>query len=176
MGRLVYPPSMTERSEVIAFRLRVRDEGSVEHGRATSRKYRIHGRAWIEDDTFVIEWGGECEISEAGRGVARQVRETIAASRLRISVTDLGELRVRGRLWFTRLEAIESTLGTFAQLPGGQRGYITMWLPPRQRAIASELVSQIELARADRLLSEAEARAALPRERKANLEKQFGKE
>jgi hypothetical protein len=32
---------MSDPSDVVTFRLRVPDEGSVEHGRATARKYRI---------------------------------------------------------------------------------------------------------------------------------------
>jgi hypothetical protein len=154
--------AMTDRSDFLTFRLRVPEEARVEHGVATVLKYRLHGRAWIDGSHLHLEWSGDCERTEAGRGVARQVREPVPVGHTAVPLDDIAQVRLRGGWWWPRVDIAAAAPGALDGVPGVAGARISLRISRGERAAAAHWIVQAELAQADRALRAAEAAAELP--------------
>ncbi|MGH7720497.1 MAG: hypothetical protein ACREON_16825 [Gemmatimonadaceae bacterium] len=149
-------------ASALPFTLRVAGKSRVERGYVAETKYRVHGVARVQNARLVLEWSGTMEIAEAGRGGAGTRTEPIPLARTELPLLQVTSAELRSRWWRPRLELVISDLGAAIAIPGSRGGRVVLRLARRDWTAASDLVSTVELERADAMLRAADALPELP--------------
>jgi hypothetical protein len=71
-------------------------------------------------------------------------------------VTRVARLALEGRWWRWRVVLRATDLAALAEVPGARHGALTLWIARRDRALATELITTLEIQQADAALAAAE--------------------
>ena len=156
------------RSMVVPFALKLPDESSVTRGQVLSKSFQVKGVARLEGDRLTLEWSGSIEITEVSGANVRTLRESVPAQRLVLPMARIASIELHGRWWRPFIELRATGIRPLDLVPTAAAGRVVLRLARRDRQVAAELVSQVQLEMADLALREAESRAQLPRESRAD--------
>jgi hypothetical protein len=141
---------------VLPFRLRPASETQVEPWHTKTVSYRIHGLVRIEAGALVLEWSGAAEVVETKGTGTRVKEETLPVRTINVPVTRVARLALEGRWWRWRVVLRATDLAALAEVPGARHGALTLWIARRDRALATELITTLEIQQADAALAAAE--------------------
>ena len=147
---------------VLPFRLKTAAETQVAPWHTRIVSYRIHGLMRVEDTRLVLEWSGTAEIIETKGTGTRVKEETLPVRTVTLPVTRVAQLALEGRWWRWRVVLRATDLAALAEVPGARDGALTLWIARRDREIAAELITNLEIQQADAALAAAEEPPPLP--------------
>lgn len=147
---------------VLPFRLKAASETQVAAWHSRTVSYRIHGLVRVEDGRLVLQWSGAAEVIEMKGTGARVKEETLPVRTVTLPVTRVAQLALEGRWWRWRLVLRATDLAALAEVPGARDGALILWIARRDRAIAAELIANLEIQQADAALAAAEEPPPLP--------------
>lgn len=147
---------------VLPFRLKAASETQVAPWHTRTVSYRIHGLARVEDGHVVLQWSGAAEVIEVKGTGTRVKKETLPVRTVTLPVTRVAQLALAGRWWRWRVVLRATDLAALAEVPGARDGALTLWIARRDRAIAAELIINLEIQQADAALAAAEEPPPLP--------------
>lgn len=147
---------------VLPFRLKAAAETQVAPWNTRIVSYRIHGLVRIEDTRLVLEWSGTAEIIETKGTGTRIKEEALSVRAVTLPVTRVAQLALEGRWWRWRVVLRATDLAALAEVPGARDGALTLWIARRDRSIAAELITNLEIQQADAALAAAEEPPPLP--------------
>ena len=116
----------------------------------------------VEDLRLVLEWSGATEVIETKGTGTRVKEETLPVRTVTLPVTRVAQLALEGRWWRWRVVLRATDLAALAEVPGARDGALTLWIARRDRAIAAELITNLEIQQADAALAAAEEPPPLP--------------
>lgn len=116
----------------------------------------------VEDGRLVFQWSGAAEVIETKGTGTRVKEETLPVRTVSLPVTRVAQLALEGRWWRWRVVLRATDLAAFADVPGARDGTLTLWITRRDREIAAELITNLEIQQADAALAAAEEPPPLP--------------
>jgi hypothetical protein len=149
---------------VLPFRLKAASETHIAAWHSRTVSYRIHGLARVEDGHLVLQWSGSAQVIEMKGTGSRVKEETLPVRTVRLPVTRVAGLALQGRWWRWRVVLRATDLAALAEVPGARDGGLTLWIARRDRALAAELIANLEIQQADAALAAAEEPPPLPPE------------
>jgi len=147
---------------VLPFRLKAAAETHVAAWHSRTVTYRIHGLVRVEDGHLVLQWSGAAEVIEMKGTGARVKEETLPVRTITLPVTRVAQLALEGGWWRWRLVLRATDLAALADVPGARDGALSLWIARRDRAIAVDLITNLEIQQADAALAAAEEPPPLP--------------
>lgn len=147
---------------VLPFRLKAASETKVAPWHTRIATYRIHGLVRVEDTRLVLQWSGATEVIETKGTGTRVKEEALPVRTITLPVTRVAGLTLEGRWWRWRVVLRVTDLAALAEVPGARDGALTLWIARRDREIAAELITNLEIQQADAALAAAEEPPPLP--------------
>ena len=147
---------------VLPFRLKAAAETQVAPWHTRIVSHRIHGLVRVEDMRLVLEWSGTAEVIETKGTGTRVKEETLPVRTVSLPVIRVARLVLEGRWWRWRVVLRATDLAAIAEVPGARDGALILWIARRDRALAAELITNLEIQQADAALAAAEEPPPLP--------------
>jgi hypothetical protein len=141
---------------VLPFRLEAGDDTQVATWYTRSVSYTLHGILRLDERALVLQWSGTADVVEVKGTATRVSEEAVPVRTLALAIAHVAGATLRG-WWRPRVVLRARTLEALAPVPGAQAGAVTLWIARRDRAVAAELISGIEIMLADAALAAAEA-------------------
>lgn len=143
-------------AEPLPFRLSVPGSDTIDLDEIESISYRVEGLLHCIGDTLTFEWAGSRTRELVSLGQVKEEEEAIPLAMRDVPVSWIARASLKGWLRL-RLELRARRLDAFDGIPGARHGTLTLRLKRRDRDLAREIVSALEMARADAALAAAES-------------------
>lgn len=157
---MAYIPAMAF-AEPLPFRLSVPGSDTIDLDEIESVSYRVEGLLHFIGSTLTFEWAGARTRELVSLGQVKEENETIPRAMREVPVSWIAEVRVTGGWWRPRIHLRARRLDAFDGIPSAKPGAITLRINRRDRELAREIASGLEMARADEALAAAEHRRGL---------------
>jgi hypothetical protein len=140
----------------VPFSLALAKETMFDRGRVQSKAFQVRGVVRLEADRLIIEWSGSVEITEIQSGSVRNLRQSVPAQRLVLPTSRIAHIELRSRWWKPYIELRTAGIGPLDLVPTASAGCVDLHVARRDKAIAKEFVSHVQLEMADAALKDAE--------------------
>lgn len=143
-------------AEPLPFRLSVPGSDTIDLDEIESISYRVEGLLHFIGDTLTFEWAGSRTRELVSLGQVKEEEEAIPLAMREVPVNWIASIALKGWLRL-RLELRGRRMDAFDGIPGAKFGTLSLRIRRRDRELAREIVSALEMARADAALAAAES-------------------
>ncbi len=147
---------------VLPFRLKAGDDTQVASWYTRSVSYTLHGILRLDEHAVVVQWSGTADVVEVKGTATRVTEEAVPVRTLTVPITRIAGATIKGGWWRPRVVLRAKDLEALAPVPGARAGAVTLWIARRDRELAAELITGLEIMLADAALAAAEAPPPLP--------------